>query len=156
MHFQFLIEDMSGEILIRRVMEKITDKSPGITFDCKSFKGIGGFRSASKVKDIKTNKLLSDLGIYLKGFDKSLRNYAAALVIVLDNDTRDTDKFRKQLQDQAQLAGISIDHIFCITVEEMEAWLLGDREAILQAYPKVKENMLNDYKQDSICGTKEG
>ena len=48
---------------------------------------------------------------------------------------------------------ISIDHVFCIAVEEMEAWLLGDRNAVLKAYPSAKTSLLNDYEQDSICGT---
>lgn len=46
-----------------------------------------------------------------------------------------------------------MDHVFCIAVEEMEAWLMGDREALLCAYPKAKESVLKEYKQDSICGT---
>ena len=35
----------------------------------------------------------------------------------------------------------------------MEAWLLGDRAAVKTAYPRVREQVLDDYKQDSICGT---
>ena len=35
----------------------------------------------------------------------------------------------------------------------MEAWLWGDRLALLTAYPKAKKDTLNRYVQDSICGT---
>lgn len=153
MHFQFLIEDMSGEILIRHVMHKIQKKSETVTFDCKSFKGIGGFKISSKVKDVKTDKLLNDLKIYLRGFDKTLRGIDAAIIIVLDNDARETEQFKQQLEQQAALAIISIDYVFCIAVEEMEAWLLGDKEALACAYPDVREAVIKEYKQDSICGT---
>lgn len=37
--------------------------------------------------------------------------------------------------------------------EEIEAWLLGDRHALLSAYPHAKMHVLNTYVQDSICGT---
>ena len=46
-----------------------------------------------------------------------------------------------------------MDYIFCIAVEEVEAWLLGDEQALLSAYPKAKIQVLRTYVQDSICGT---
>ena len=46
-----------------------------------------------------------------------------------------------------------LDHVFCLAVEEIEAWLLGDRHALLSAYPHAKMHVLNTYVQDSICGT---
>lgn len=153
MHFQFLIEDWSGEVLIRHVMENIKKEDPKVSYDCKSFGGIGGFRKTSKLSDVKTNKLLNDLQMYLRGFDKSLRGIGAAIFIVLDNDTRETEIFRQQLAAQAIEAMITTDYVFCIAVEEMEAWLLGDREAVFTAYPKARENIYKEYKQDSICGT---
>ncbi len=42
---------------------------------------------------------------------------------------------------------------FCIAIEEMEAWLLGDTKALAEAYPRAKQKMLKEYKQDSIIGT---
>jgi hypothetical protein len=35
----------------------------------------------------------------------------------------------------------------------MEAWLLGDRNAIVKAFPRAKMHVLHSYRQDSICGT---
>lgn len=35
----------------------------------------------------------------------------------------------------------------------MEAWYLGDRNALLRAYPRAKKEVLNRYVQDSICDT---
>lgn len=42
-HFQFLIEDQSSAVLMEILMKKIMLSNPNITYDCKSFKGIGGF-----------------------------------------------------------------------------------------------------------------
>ena len=155
MHFQFLIEDMSGGILIRQVMEKLAAAYPEVTCDYKTFHGIGGFQKKWSPGTAKTQKLLNDLPIFLRGYDKSLHvpGYEAALIIVLDNDRNDPKEFREKLEKLAKAQMLSIDYVFCVAVEEMEAWLLGDREAVLAAYPNAKTSGLNEYEQDSICGT---
>lgn len=155
MHFQFLIEDMSSGILVEQIMVKLTAARTDITCDYKTFRGIGGFKKKWAPNTAKTQKLLNDLPAYLRGYDKSLNvsGYKAALIIVLDNDRNDPVEFRRKLEELARVQMISIDHVFCVAVEEMEAWLLGDRNAILSAYPNAKTSILNEYEQDSICGT---
>jgi hypothetical protein len=153
MYFQFLIEDRSGSVLIESVMKKIKSQRPDINYSCKSFGGIGGFSKRNSVNEIKTGKLLNDLVIYLRGFNKSLRGIDAAIFIIIDNDKRNTDDFMKKLKNVADTNMITIDHVFCIAVEEIEAWLLGDEAALIKAYPAVKMSVLHSYEQDSICGT---
>lgn len=113
------------------------------------------FRSFFMVKytRVKTNKLLNDLGIYLRGFQWHFSNYGACLVVVLDNDVRDCEVFQKELEDYATIALVMMDHVFCVAVEEMEAWLLGDEHALFSAYPNARESKYREYVQDSICGT---
>ena len=53
----------------------------------------------------------------------------------------------------AKRNSIFVDHVFCIAVEEVEAWLLGDSNAIRMAYPNARLSVLQSYVQDSICGT---
>ena len=48
---------------------------------------------------------------------------------------------------------VPIQVFFCIAVEEMEAWLLGDSEALLKAYPMAKRQLMQKYVQDSVIGT---
>lgn len=153
MYFQFLVEDMSGGQLIQKLMDKVVAQHPDVTYDCKSFKGIGGFTKKNTVKETKTGKLLNDLATYLRGFNRSLQNMPAAIVVVMDNDDRDTAAFAAELDRVAVQNRITIDHVFCIAVEEMEAWLLGDERAILAAYPNARLSHLHAYEQDSICGT---
>lgn len=153
MYFQFLIEDQSSAALIEILMQRISLTHEGITFNCKAFKGIGGFTKKNTVKETKSGKLLNDLATYLRGFNKSLQNIAAVVVIVLDNDTRNTEAFLAELSQIANQNKIEVDYVFCIAVEEVEAWLLGDEAAILKAYPSAKVRQLHEYVQDSICGT---
>lgn len=118
------------------LMKKIVLSNPNITYDCKSFKGIGGFTKKNTLKETKSGKLLNDLATYLRGFNKSLQHIRAAIIVVLDNDDRDIDAFRSELESVA-----------------VEAWLLGDEKALLAAYPLARMQVLKAYAQDSICGT---
>jgi len=43
--------------------------------------------------------------------------------------------------------------LFRIAIEEGEAWLLGDRDALKTAYHRAKDQILSTYVQDSVCGT---
>ena len=153
MHFQFLLEDQSSSVLIEILMQKISLTNNKITFNCKSFKGLGGFTQKNTVKETKNGKLLNDLTTYLRGFNKSLQYIPAVIIVVLDNDTRNTEEFLNELNQVAIQNMIRIDHVFCIAIEEVEAWLLGDESAILAAYPTAKLQPLHTYVQDSICGT---
>ena len=157
MHFQFLIEDPSGEAMVKLLMEKVHEEYPEITMDYKGFHGIGKFpQKKGTAKEIKTGKLLNDLAVYLDGFNKSfikIPNYPVAVFVVVDNDDNNPAEFRKKLEEVAQKKNITIDHVFCLAIEEMEAWLLGDETALFAAYPKAKRNIYQTYVQDSICGT---
>ena len=76
-----------------------------------------------------------------------------AVVVVLDNDNRDCKIFLKELRAILASCNPAPKTLFRLAIEEMEAWLWGDRLALLTAYPKAKKDTLNRYVQDSICGT---
>ena len=155
MYFQFLIEDSSTEILIRHVMEKLKkESSEEVFFDMKSFSGIGHLRTTGNLMERKGSNLLNNLHAYLRGFDRVLSKMEhAAIVVVLDNDKRDTREFRAQLESIASGAVMCTDYVFCIAVKEMDAWLLGDEGAIQTAYPDVKKRYLKEYQHDGLCDT---
>jgi hypothetical protein len=74
--------------------------------------------------------------------------------VVLDSDRRDCKRFLKELLDLlASCTPAPRTTLFRLAIEEVEAWYLGDRKAILAAYPQAEQTVLNRYKQDSICGT---
>ena len=57
MHFQYLVEDQSGAALIRILMQKIVELYPNATYDCKGFRGIGGFTRKNTIKENKNRKV---------------------------------------------------------------------------------------------------
>ena len=156
MHFEVLVEDQSGKAALDILMPKII--GDGHTFTVHAYKGIGRIpRNLSSSTEASRRLLLDQLPRLLRGYGKTFAgypsNYPAALIVVCDLD----DECRKILR--RELLGIldgcypRPETRFCIAVEEGEAWLLGDIPAIKAAYPKARDDVLNHYRNDSICGT---
>jgi hypothetical protein len=77
-----------------------------------------------------------------------------AVVVVVDTDTRDWRAFLAELLAVANECEPRPNNImFRLAIEEMEAWYFGDRAAIQAAYPQARQDILNRYHQDSVCGT---
>ncbi|WP_019911264.1 DUF4276 family protein [Paenibacillus sp. HW567] len=154
-YVEFLVEDNSGKILLEKIMNKYTESYSNITYRINGFKGIGGLPTKNvKISEVKTRRLLSDLPGYLKGFNRSLSFLPKkAIFVVVDCDDKVFSEFNNQLLDMYDELNLDIDVFFCIAVEEMEAWLLGDSDAVMSAYPNAKRPLLQNYEPDTIIGT---
>lgn len=96
--------------------------------------------------------------ILLDRLPKVLKGYGNtpgidAVVVVLDSDQRDCVAFLSELRAIAATSSPVPVTMFRLAIEEIEAWYLGDRDALLKAYPRAKRNVLDKYMQDSICST---
>lgn len=155
-HIELLVEDMSGKLLLDQILSKYTEEHPNLTYRINSFKGVGRLpKNFEKISTVKTHSLLNDLPAYLRGFNKSLAHYPSkkAIIVVVDCDDKDCKVFKQQLQHMSDKLELDIDTFFCIAIEEMEAWLLGDEQAVLAAYPQAKQSLLHNYRPDSIINT---
>ena len=155
MHFEILVEDQSGEIALKFILEKILGSSGGEhSYQIISYKGIGHIPKTLKGKaDPGKRILLAQLRRVLQGYGNAYKHYDAAVVVVVDADDRDCRRFKRELVGVLDQCDPKPTALFRIAVEEMEAWFLGDRKAIKTAYPKAVNAVLDKYKQDSICGT---
>ena len=153
MHFEILVEDVSGKEAIERLLPKIlgTDHS----WHIHPYKGIGRIRKGLTRKSRPYGKtLLDNLPRVLQGYGKTYQNQpGVAVIVVCDLDDRCLVSFRNDLLAVLQGCDPAPKARFCIAVEESEAWLLGDLHAVRAAYPKAKTAPLENYVQDSICGT---
>lgn len=151
----FLIEDPSGKILIDRIMERYQENTK-VDYVATGFRGIGHYtKKSDKHHSPKTGKLLNDLPKYLKGLDSSLKYLGenAAIFVVLDSDKMDCRKLKQLLIEMHNDLSVTTKVCFCIAIEEMEAWLLGDSDALLTAYPEANRSMLRSYVPDSVIDT---
>ncbi len=154
MHFEILVEDVSGERMLEQLMPKMLSATD--TFKIHSYKGCGSIPQNLKTfQDPAKRILLDQLPRLLAGYGKNYQNssFSAAVIIVCDLDDRNRNSFTAELNNVLEHCNPAPVTRFCLAVEEGEAWLLGDKNAIYKAYPKAKRIVLDSYINDSICGT---
>jgi len=156
MHFEILVEDQSGKKALEILVPKIIGENH--TFKVISYKGIGRIPgNLRNTGDAKKRILLDQLPKLLHGYGKTFANYPpdypASVIFVCDLDDKCLKMFRQELLNILNSCSPKPETRFCIAIEEGEAWLLGDIPAIKIAYPRAKDAVLNEYTNDSICGT---
>lgn len=155
MHFEILVEGQSDLTALSSgiIQELLGDYGSPHTWKIHKHQGIGNFPDDPLgAPNPKNRTLLHNLPSKLRAYGKALENDSAVVVLI---DLDDKDK-----QNLAQNFLLILDSCtpspiarLTIAEEEMEAWFLGDRQAILDSYPEVQLQTLDRYQQDSICGT---
>lgn len=153
MHIEILVEDSSGEKLLEAVLPKLlgTNGDPH-TWRMHPYKGIGRIPKDLKGSADPTKRILLDrLPRLLRGYGQTPG--IDAVVVVLDNDKRDCVSFLSELKVLATDCNRASSTLFRLAIEEVEAWYLGDRQALTDAYPRANADVLKRYVQDSVCDT---
>jgi hypothetical protein len=153
MHIEILVEDASGEKLLDAILPKLLGEQ-GVpnTWRVHPYKGIGRIPKDLNTTGDSANRILLDqLPRLLRGYGKTPG--IDAVVVVLDADRRNCVDFLAELKMLAINCNAPPCTMFRLAIEEMEAWYFGDRQALLNAYPRAKADVLRRYDQDSVCGT---
>lgn len=154
MHIEILVEDSSGAMLLEVLVPKLLGlQGEPNTWRVHSYKGIGGKipPGLGKKADPAKRILLDQLRKLLLGYGKTPG--IDAVVVVLDTDRRDCIAFLSELKAVADDCKPVPKTMFRLAIEEIEAWYLGDREALLAAYPRARQDVIKNYVQDSVCDT---
>jgi len=150
MHFEFLTEDQSSGKAMRILIPKLLEKE--ITFRIHPYRGIGRIQKGLRPKSDASKRILLDqLPRILRGYGHN--PYHGIIVIICDLDDKDRYRFLSELQDILATCDPKPQTLFFLAIEEFEAWYLGDLDAVRKAYPRAKKGLLNNYINDSICGT---
>jgi hypothetical protein len=153
MHIEILVEDASGAKLLEAVLPKLLGEHESChSWRVHPYKGIGRIPTNLYAGGDPAKRILLDqLPRLLRGYGKTPG--IDAVVVVLDSDRRTCVDFLSELK--ALLAGCdpAPTTMFRLAIEEVEAWYLGDRQALQAAYPRAKADVLNRYVQDSVCDT---
>ena len=153
MHIEILVEDSSGKVLLDSLVPKIIGEwgSPH-TWNIHPYKGIGRIpKGLTPQGDPAKRILLDQLPRILQGYGN--KPGIDAVLVVVDSDRRNCVDLLGELKALAANCRPSPNTMFRLAIEEVEAWYLGDRQALLTAYPKAKSKVLDGYIQDSVCGT---
>lgn len=153
MHIEVLVEDSSGCRLVETLLPRlIGQEGKPHTWRLHPYKGIGRIpRNLATRTDPAKRALLDHLPRLLRGYGRTPG--IDAVVIVLDSDQRDCGVFLRELQSLLARSQPAPTTLYRLAIEEVEAWFLGDRPALLDAYPRAKRDVLARYRQDSVCGT---
>lgn len=153
MHLEFLIEDSSGEKLLQTLLPKLLGAQGDLhSWRVHAYKGIGRVpKGLGKGADPSKRILLDQLPRLLRGYGRTVGT--DVVVVILDVDRRDCRKFLSELKAIAASCNPAPTTLFRLAIEEMEAWYLGDRTALLKAYPRARRDVLDRYSQDGICDT---
>jgi hypothetical protein len=135
-HIEFLVEEASMEAALVNLLPSIF--SDAATFSIHPHQG--------------KSDLLAQLPLRLRGYRRWLPD-DWRIVVLMDTDGRDCRQVKADLEQLAQEAGFATksavppDQPFQVVnrlaVEELEAWLLGDVEALRTAYPRVSPTLAN-------------
>lgn len=153
MHIEILVEDSSGKKLLDILLPKLIGAyGEPHTWNLHAYKGIGRIpKDLNTVSDPSKRILLDQLPKILRGYGKTPG--IDAVVVVLDCDGKVCTEFLHELNSILCKCDPAPNTMFRLAIEEIEAWYLGDRNALTKAYPRAKITVLHSYTQDSICNT---
>ena len=153
MHIEILAEDNSGKVLLDVLVPKIIGEwGNEHTWNIHHYKGIGRIPTGLSTQGDPAKRILLDqLPRILQGFGNTPG--IDAVVVLLDSDRRNCVDFLMELKALAARCRPAPSTLFRLATEEIEAWYLGDRGALMAAYPKAKSRVLDTYTPDSVCGT---
>lgn len=129
MQIEFVVEEPSAEEALRHVLPKLVRK-----------------RARWKLINLGSKyKLLKALPDRLRAYhDRIMRGETLRVVVLVDRDTDDCVKLKRQLEEMARAAGLATKtspdalgqfHVVNrIAVEELESWFIGDSAALRQAF----------------------
>lgn len=145
-HVEFLVEEYSMELTLQKI-------APGLIGD-RTF-GIHPFGGKPD--------LLRKLPARLKGYSSFAVQQGYGVVILVDEDREDCCELKDRIESIVKNSGLaSVSSgasnpvvLSRIVVEELEAWLLGDPQAVVAAYPKIPVSYIKTKKYrdpDAIRG----
>jgi hypothetical protein len=152
-HIEFLVEDSSGAKALENLIPRIIGPAyQPHTWRIIKYKGVGAIpKNLQSAADAKKRILLSNLPRLLGGYDKTPG--IDAVVVVVDTDRHDCRAFLHELKSVADLTTRQLRVMFRLAIEEIEAWYLGDINAVEAAYPHAKRQILQAYLPDTVCDT---
>lgn len=155
MHFEFLVEGQAELTALSILMSRILgDYGQPHTWKIHKHRGIGRIPDNPGAKPNKHDQtLLHNLPSKLRAYGDEGRDDVVVVVLVDLDDRPDCVSFKSDLVELLNDCQQQPNALFRIAIEELEAWFLGDQQAIKQAYPDARQPIIDAYVQDSQCGT---
>ncbi len=155
MRVEILTEDRSGGVVLERLTRCILKEFTS-DFSChlRPHRGCGYWPNNPDAKpEPFAAGLLELLPAKLRAYDKVYAGTDTIVIVCIDSDDHDPDELMSRLKGTCRKYASGLSTVIAISVEEMESWMLADKNALVMAYPDADLERLSEYEQDSICGT---
>ncbi|EFH3261516.1 DUF4276 family protein [Escherichia coli] len=154
MHYEILVEGQCELTALSILLPKIIGEyNNPHTWKIHKHRGNGSIPDnpalAPKISD---TSLLGQLPAKLRAYSNN-PDPNRKVIVLLDLDDKDRESFHTALIDLLKYCSNPFDVSFPFAEEELEAWYLGDRQALIAYNAKINMTKLNGYIQDSICDT---
>lgn len=153
MHFEILTEDASGAALVDAILPRVLG-SNGARHSWRliTFRGIGRLpRNLQAKASPKAQTILHKLPAILKGYGK-MQSPELRVMVLVDNDTKDCILFKRELLAVLESCVPRPHALIRIAVQETEAWLIGDSDAVRAAFPSADRKRLTAFRGDDFDG----
>lgn len=154
MHFEILVEGQSELTALSILMPFLVGEyMEPHSWKIHKHRGIGKLPDSFDYRpNINDMTLLHQLPAKIKAYSREpMEN--RVVIVLLDLDSNNKNELLSKLNSIIDYCNSHIKIEFLFAVEELEAWYLGDRNALIKYNPNIKIDELHDYAQDSICGT---
>jgi len=152
MRIHFLVEGPSEKAFLEKWLPRFLP--PHHTFRIIPHRGKGKLPGdPCKKPDPKRQGLLDQLPAKLRAYGRELRSDTDRILVLVDLDHDDCLNLKKRMIDLLNFCNPPPVAIFRIAIEETEAFYLGDKTAIRNAYPNANLSRMERYVQDEICAT---
>ncbi|UJR52944.1 DUF4276 family protein [Dickeya zeae] len=154
MHFNILVEGESEVKFLKKLMPFLHgNQGVAHSWNIHKHQGIGSLPANLNAAPNKANNsLLHNLPAKLRAYEK-IANPLNRIIVLIDIDNNVKSTFLEQLNNLKNTQAPNTDVRFVLACEELEAWYMGDRNALVQYNPNINIAILDTYVQDSICGT---
>ncbi len=155
MHFEILVEGQSELTTLSIIMSKIVgDFNQPHTWKIHKHRGIGKLPSdLNGIVNVNDRTLMHNFPSKLRAYGKSMTDNEVVVILVDLDNRQNCSLFKSELLSVLELCENKPKLLVRIAIEELEAWFLGDKNAILKSFPNAKTHLIDTYTQDSQCGT---
>jgi len=155
MHFEILVEGQTELTALSYLMSKIIGEyEDPHTWKIHKHQGIGRLPDDKMIKPNKNDRtLLHNLPSKLRAYGNGMKDNEVVILLVDLDGREDCTAFKNELKSVLDFCEKKPILLIRIAIEELEAWYLGDREAIATAFPNYNQKIFDSYIQDSQIGT---
>jgi hypothetical protein len=150
MRLHILVEGTSEEALLKPWLARML---PGHRILVHPHRGKGHIPgNPDEAPDPRREGLLDQLPAKLRSFGKEMNPDTDRVIVLVDADNDNCEELKNRMVALLDRCRPTAKAAFCVAIEEVEAFYIGDEIAIRPAFPKAKIKKLNEYEPDSIIG----